>query len=292
MKQYCIKRIFVMLVFIFTFFIYTKENALLAEAADSTYELGDANSDSSVDVNDIVRLKRIMQGIADATSNSYIAGNESVGDVDLTILRQIIVCDKGSTSVKTAFFIDNEGNLAKMHTVPINGSAVPPMMPKREGYYPGGWSADYHQISESTVLRPAYISNTANNIFLLDSATVSEGEAVSLKVNLCGTVKLINFQVRLEYNPEVLEVVSYGDDNETVIINHIPAKNKILMNFSRATNRTKALELTQVTFKVKDGVQLDGTEVRLVVESAYYVESNGDYAPAKYEEISGLLYAE
>lgn len=266
--------------------------------------VGDVDNDGIISISDATCVQMLVAHffLADEESERYadVDGSGSVSVVDVTgIQRYLVELDStdfiGKPYVQklyTVEFRDYDNALLLSEQVVENSAALLPENPVRSGYIFTNWfsnNIDYRNISGNCVFVAEYIADTANNIFVVDSKTVSAGEEFTVNINLQGTVKLINFELELTYDSDLLEVVSFGDEEETVVINHISDSSCILMNYSRTTNRTRNQKLTEVTFRVKPDVQTADTGLNLNVSNVVYVDNN-DYITIDSTPVTGWVH--
>ena len=189
----------------------------------------------------------------------------------------------------TVTFVDYDGTtVLGTDTVARGKRAKLPANPTRNGYIFAGWQGGYENVTSDQTVQALYVSEDASNIFLIDSVTVNAGDTFTLELNLTGTVKLLTFDMCLYYDASVLEVISY--DDQEVTINHLADEGMFVFNHSQDKNRTKDKYLTEITFRVKEGVSVSGTEIYIGdAKDIVYVDDGGAYTEADYELIPGLV---
>ena len=206
-----------------------------------------------------------------------------------TILTATYIEDMPTVVDYTVVFYDYDGETV-LSTVGVahGGDAKPPASPTRSGYIFAGWVGEYKNVTSNQSVQANYVSEDASNIFLIDSATVSAGETFTVEVNLTGTVKLLTFDMCLHYDTSVLEVVSF--DDQEVTINHLENEGMFVLNHSQDKNRTKEKYLTEITFRVKEGIIVNSTEIYISdAKDIVYVNDAGTYSDADYELIVGVV---
>lgn len=122
-------------------------------------ELGDANNDGITDVKDLVRTKKIIAILADATADADISGDGKVLANDLVAIAKLIVSGKSGLGAYTVTFADEDNSVLETVVVPAGFKAVPTVVPTKEGYGFTGWSAEVNGVTEDVTVTATYLEN-------------------------------------------------------------------------------------------------------------------------------------
>lgn len=120
--------------------------------------LGDINQDDTVNLVDLVSLKKSISGIA-YVNDAYTDVNGdgvSANALDLSALRILILYDKADLPVYTVTFEDANGNKLKEQEVYWCFSAIAPAAPETEGYNFTGWDKDYSSVKSDITVKALY----------------------------------------------------------------------------------------------------------------------------------------
>lgn len=129
---------------------------------------GDANSDSTTDIKDVVRIKRIIANdtAIEATSAADIDGDGNVVATDLVLLAKYIILGKKGILSHTVTFVDANGTMLDVVSVPDGFKAVPTVIPTKnaDGYDFEGWDTSVASISDDVTITAVYGSNISGNV--------------------------------------------------------------------------------------------------------------------------------
>jgi hypothetical protein len=166
------------------------------------------------------------------------------------------------------------------------GAATPPANPLKDNATFLGWSGKYTDVSKNESVTAVY--SDSKNVFIVESASGSIGDTVTLLVSVDGTVKTCGFDLTLYYDNEVIELISYDSDLQLdVVVNSEYLDNGILLNFSAAQEKIKSREIIALTFVIKD-TTVDATSV--TVEMTSIKEMSGDaIIDSTYEIVEGVV---
>jgi len=194
--------------------------------------------------------------------------------------------------LNTVAFVDDEGTVLSSQKIASGASATLPDSPKKEGFIFAGWEGNYKNVTGNETVVATYVSDTAPNIFDLSSACGEIGETITLTLRLTGTVNVCAFDMRLNYDGNVLEFVNFDEAlSLDVVANHVEGQDQIVFNFSSTSNRTSDANILNITFRIKDVGDSDTTISLLPVEVVYADEDNaGVPSTAEYSLTEGLVF--
>ena len=161
-------------------------------------------------------------------------------------------------------FADYDGREISRQSVPEGSSAVLPENPARTGYYFSGWSGNYQNVSSDSTVTAQYILTTSNNIFVAESVSGKPGDEITMLISLAGSIRVCEFDAVLSYDPSVMEIISIDDElSLSIVSNYSKTNGTILFNYSNTKDRTKAADIMEITFKIKDDAVVKDTVVGL-----------------------------
>lgn len=178
-------------------------------------------------------------------------------------------------------FADKDGNTLAEQQVYSGNAALPPEAPAVASKVFVGWDADFTKIADDTVISPVYTAENTSNLFNVSSCSAAAGEEIKVRVALGGTVNLSAYDMRLQYDADVLEFVSLDAEfSMDVVANHVASGGYIRFNYSSRTNRTRAGDILEVTFRVKEDLPAQGTAIRLSPVEVVFVDAASGNLPA------------
>ena len=207
------------------------------------------------------------------------------------------VCSRcGATEVSGEFtvsFVDFDNSTIATQKVAAGKDASLPVNPTRDGYYFAGWEGEYQNITADQTVTAKYVSKTADNILLMQSADGKAGEEIKIMFSLEGTVKLCQFQMELKFDPSILSIVDIDTDfGLDITSNWLQDEGRILLNFSRTTDRKKRADIMEITLKIKEGVTATDTIIALqkMVKLSSVDNATGEVTEAPYSFIDGIIH--
>ncbi|MBQ9320967.1 MAG: InlB B-repeat-containing protein, partial [Eubacterium sp.] len=115
----------------------------------------------------------------------------------------------------TVTFVNYDDSVIATETVASGKSAKLPANPEKSGADFLGWSGNYANVTQDETIRAVY--SDEKNVFVIDSASGSVGDTVTVLVSIDGKVKTCGFDINLFYDP-ALQLVSYDDDLDLDIV--------------------------------------------------------------------------
>ncbi|MBP3691893.1 MAG: hypothetical protein J6I80_01470, partial [Clostridia bacterium] len=122
-------------------------------------ELGDANGDGITDVKDLVRAKKIVATLEDATAAADVSGDGTVTSADLVAIAKLVVAGTKGLEGVTVTFADNDGAVLETVVVPTGFKAVATIVPEKEGYGFVGWDKEANGVTEDTTVTATYLDS-------------------------------------------------------------------------------------------------------------------------------------
>ena len=149
-----------------------------------------------------------------------------------------------------------------------------------------GWSGNYVDVEKDEIVKAVYSDD--NNVFVCQSKTGAVGREVTILLEITGDVKTCGFDITVDYSP-YLELVTYDDDLDLDIVsNSDKNNNKIYLNFSGSSEKTKPREIVEMTFKIKE-TSKKALPVRVVLNSIKEL-SEDRILNAKNSIVDGVVY--
>ena len=164
------------------------------------------------------------------------------------------VTDSGSIllpSYTVTFYGFDGVSVISRVTVRKGDDAVPPVLTGSDALNFLGWQGSYTDVTEDCSVYA--IRETRANVFILSSATASEGE-VTLTLSVRGDVMLCGAELRLLFDSSFLTLVRIEAVDASVMA-YVPTDDIVRLNVVDDENRTSAFDLLTVTFRVSDAMQ-------------------------------------
>ncbi len=121
-----------------------------------TLEGSDANGDGKTDIKDLVRLKKMVTGIANNTESADLSGDGNVGANDIVLLAKYLVRGKRGLKAYTVTFADSDGTVLETQIVIEGFSAKPEGTPIKDGFVFAGWDGNFVHVMEDMVITATY----------------------------------------------------------------------------------------------------------------------------------------
>ena len=195
----------------------------------------------------------------------------------------VITPSKTDTVAFTVTFLDVDGAVCKVQQVIKGNSATAPIIEKPEFL---GWEGNYINVQKDEAVKAVYSDRP--NVFQVVSAQGDRGDTVTTLVRLDGQVELCGFDMVLTYDP-ALKLVSINDAMDLdVVVNVNKQERTIRFNFSSATNKKRAMDVMELTFRITNSnadahsVQLSSNAVKKLVDNR--VENTN------YTTLNGVIY--
>ena len=189
---------------------------------------------------------------ANPTRGGYAFAGWSGSYINVTSNVTITATYTQNTSNKhTVIFYDYDGTtVLKSQEVNSGENATPPANPSKSGATFLGWNGNYANVSQNETLRAVYSDET--NVIMVESASGSIGNTVTVLVSIDGKVKTCGFDINILYDSN-LELVSYDDDMDLdLVVNTDAFENGMKLNFSSASDKTKQRDIIELTFRIKN----------------------------------------
>ena len=198
-----------------------------------------------------------------------------------------------ATGEFTVSFVDFDNSIIATQKVAAGKDASLPANPTRDGYYFAGWEGEYQNITADQTVTAKYVSETADNILLMQSADGKAGEEIKIMFSLEGTVKLCQFQMELKFDPSILSIVDIDTDfGLDITSNWLQDEGRILLNFSRTTDRKKRADIMEITLKINEGVTATDAIIALqkMVKLSSVDNATGEVTEAPYSFVDGIIH--
>lgn len=167
--------------------------------------LGDINTDKSLNIKDLVRLKKILAGsISSIDSSADINGDGIYSAEDLVCIRILLIYGEENLKTHTVIFKDADGNVINTQSVLHSFAAVAPEAPIKENYIFTGWSADFKNVMKDMVITAEYISNR-EPMFSVEKVAAKAGDSfVTVAVSVKNNPGILGMTLSLEYDENVM----------------------------------------------------------------------------------------
>lgn len=189
----------------------------------------------------------------------------------------------------TVTFVDDDGSVLATESVKSGERAKLPANPAKEGFYFAGWEGEYKNVTSDRTVKATYVPADAQNIFVIDSVTVSKGGTATVVMHLRGNVKVVDYDMELDYDKDALEVTAVS--NRKMMASAVNHKDgTIYFNFSDFENYCEEDDVMSITFKVKDGCT--ATDALIWFSNVKFVDYMGgsDFVEAEYHAIPCIVH--
>lgn len=269
---------------------------------NSSYIKGDVDGNGIVNVSDVTMIQKILADLETSTEERIIrakvTGDDSFDIADATAIQMFLAEYGNPYSIGEEFqyeqqsekhsvaFYDYDGiTILKTQEVDDGGTAVPPANPIKAGVSFLGWSGKYDNVTQDETVRAVY--SDEENVFIVSPSAISESNTVDVLISVDGIVKTSGFDFNVFYDSN-LELITYDDDLDLdIIVTPKTAENRIRLNFSSVSDRTKQRDIIQLTFRVKD-VSKKNLPVSLVMNSIKELYNNNP-VNTSYVIINGVV---
>lgn len=168
-------------------------------------------------------------------------------------------------------------------------SAIPPVNPTMpQGYIFSHWDKDFSYVTEDMSIHA--ICNEVSgqeNVLALSGGTVKAGGEVVIPLQLCGNVNLCAFNIRIDYDGEILKFVEFRNKDGAVDANCTEDTGEIYLNFASMENTQGDVYLVELVFNAI-GEQGNTSVAVNVVELIAYDADYNFYEPP-YATIPGNI---
>lgn len=267
-----------------------------------SYLKGDVDGNGIVNVRDVTMIQRILADLEVSTEERMIRAkvtdDDSFDIADATAIQMFLAeygnpysigeeFQYGQQIVKhsVTFYDYDETTVLKTQEVSNGRTAVPPVNPTKTGATFLGWSGKYYNVTEDEAIRAVY--SDEKNVFIVSPSAISASGAVDVLVSVDGVVKTSGFDFTLYYDSN-LELVSYDDDLDLdIIVTPKTTENRIRLNFSSVSDRTRQRDIIKLTFRIKDVTKKD-LPVSLVMNSIKELYNNNP-VNTSYVIVNGVV---
>lgn len=190
---------------------------------------------------------------------------------------------------RTVSYFSDDGSIVLIETVEQGESPTPPSLPElSDEHVFSRWNYSDANAEENVEVYPEYQTiSDLPNAFALPGAYGVSGETVCLPLKLCGDVKLCGFDLTVEYNVDLLQLISiYDEDGSALINDEIPGT--ININYVSAENTIADVDICSFKFLVLSN---DGEiPVTLKIKSVYAWDENETLCVPDYHNVDGCVY--
>ena len=118
--------------------------------------------------------------------------------------------DSGNRQTYTVSFYSDNGTALKIDSVEEHQSAEPPVQPEMSyGNVFVRWDGAFSDVTSDMEVHPVTKSiKEENNAFALSGAYGQKGTVAFVPLQLCGKVCVSGFDLRVQYDPEFMELLS------------------------------------------------------------------------------------
>lgn len=190
----------------------------------------------------------------------------------------------------TVTFVNDDGSVLATESVKSGESAKLPANPEKAGFIFAGWEGEYKNVTADQTVTATYVSESAKNIFVIDSVDASKGETITVYVRLMGDVEVVDFDMEVSYDADVLEATAVSNRRMIASTSNI-ANGVVMFNFSDSDNNYDEGDVVAITFKVKEDTT--ATDASIWFSNIKFVDlmdDAGELVEAPYTVINGLVH--
>ena len=194
---------------------------------------------------------------------------------------------RDTKTYKVTFYSDNN-TVLKIDHVMEHHDATPPVQPEMTyGNIFVKWKEDFTDINSDMEVHPEIKSvKSENNVFALTGVYGTKGSDVIVTMRLCGDVCISGFELKANYDPAKLELISIFNVDGGVLFND-EESGVIKINYVSIENTVSDVDICTFKFKVK----ADNGEVPIntTVISAY-ANNGDDMYKVEYMTVDSFVY--
>ena len=190
-------------------------------------------------------------------------------------------------------FYSNDGTVLKVDIVRNGQPANPPAkLQMLYGTIFKAWDADISKITSSIDVNPICECVTEkSNVFAVESAYGKSGGTVVVPVRLCGEVCTAGFDLTINYDPAVLELISVQEDGGVIYSDE--KLGEIKLNYVSTDNTKADVDLCYLEFSIKAEAEESAITMKMNKIFAYDEKESVDdikLGVPKYTIINGTVF--
>lgn len=186
-------------------------------------------------------------------------------------------------------FHSDTGEILAIETVKRNGIATPPESPKMQyGNIFQEWDTNFTKVKSDLDVHPKTANFTDKpNVFALSGGYGLKDDTVFVPFVLCGEVCLSGFDVAVNYDKDVLELVSVYDVDGAVIYNK-DTEGVVNLNYTSTENTEGDVDICSFKFKIKDNIEK--TDISITMNSICANKNDETFYTPKNTIINSSVY--
>ena len=193
-----------------------------------------------------------------------------------------------SVQAYSVTFYSDDGSVLLIESVEEHKSATPPVQPEMSyGNIFVKWDKAFSDITSDLNVYPVTKKVTdETNVFALSGAYGQKGSDVIVPFQLCGSVCVSGFDLRIQYDPEVVELLSVFNVDGGIVYND-SEKGVVKLNFVSVENTTADVDICTFKFRIK--ADNGDIPIKANVINAYAYEGETLYK-TDYLTIDSVIY--
>ena len=185
----------------------------------------------------------------------------------------------------TVTFAYQDGTVIDTRQVKEGAGTFPPDF-ETDGVFQG-WSAGFNEVMSDLETHPMVYNITEDeNLFCFDAVYVQEGKQFTIDLRLAGHVYISSAELRMEYDPEVMDYIEASDTDHCIITKE--EDGKLNIKVSSDVPLTESCLLSSITFRAKQK-DVYSTQINLsCISGALSVDEKE--SPATVSTINNKIY--
>lgn len=127
------------------------------------------------------------------------------------------------------------------------------------------------------------------NAVAIPSVYGKAGETIRAQVRICGQVDLCAFDLRVNYDPQLLKYIGCQNADEALLVNGDAESGTVMMNFLQIVDLEKALNVCDLQFEVLTDLDCD-TPLDIEVVEAVSLDENGQIEFCNYSTLQAQVH--
>ena len=191
---------------------YANSNGFAFSNIVNYFEKGDANCDGTIDIRDLIHIKKAASGIIDSNIWCDLNSDNKTDSTDLALSRKKTFFGPEKLNEYTVTFKNYDGTVLKTEKVKETKSATPPETPVRADYSFAGWDVPFDRITGDTVVTATFKSAKLPAFKVSRTESTSGSEDIAVTVSLVNNPGISSIGMKVSFDSALtLTAVQYND---------------------------------------------------------------------------------